>query len=95
MRKLKVGKAGLGFIGISHIEAIRRLGFAEVTAAADTSSALARQKAERYSIPKCYDTLEQLLADPEIDIVHNCTPNHLHLEVNEKIIRAGKHVFSE
>ena len=35
------------------------------------------------------------MADDEIEVIHNCTPNNLHLEVNEKIINAGKHVFSE
>ena len=35
------------------------------------------------------------MADPEITVVHNCTPNNLHLEINEKIIKAGKHIFSE
>ena len=39
--------------------------------------------------------MDELLADPEIQVVHNCTPNNLHMEVNEKIIKAGKHVFSE
>ncbi len=85
----------MGFIGISHIEAIRRIGFAELVAVADTNFELARNKADQYNIEKCYPDIDSLIADPEIQVVHNCTPNHMHLSVNEKIIKAGKHVFSE
>ena len=95
MSKIKVGIVGTGFIGAAHIEAIRRLGFVEIIALAENSQELARQKAQQFHIPKAYDSVEKLLADPEIQAVHNCTPNHLHFEINKKIIRAGKHVFSE
>lgn len=95
MNKLKAGIIGIGYIGISHIEAIRRIGFADILAIADTNYDLAQQKADEFNIPRCYKTVEDLLADPEIQIVHNCTPNHLHAEVNEKIIHAGKHILSE
>lgn len=95
MARIKVGIIGMGFIGVSHIEAIRRIGFLELVAVADWNYELAKKKAGEYYIPKCYATIDELLADPEIQAVHNCTPNNLHLEVNEKIIKAGKHVFSE
>lgn len=95
MAKIKAGIIGMGFIGVSHIEAIRRIGFAEMYAVADINYQLAEKKAEEYSIPKCYKTIEELLADKDIDVVHNCTPNNLHLEINEKTIKAGKHIFSE
>lgn len=95
MDKIKVGIIGMGYIGESHIEAVRRVGICELYAIADTNAALARQKAEYYGIEKCYNTADELLADPEIDAVHNCTPNFLHLEINKKIIESGKHLFSE
>ena len=95
MRKLKAGIIGTGYISVSHIEAIYRLGFAEPVAVTDTNKALAHEKAKEYHIPYCYATVEELLANPEIDVVHNCTPNNMHLEVNRKIIQSGKHVFSE
>lgn len=95
MGRIKVGIIGMGFIGVSHIEAIRRIGFLELVAVADANYELAKRKANEYYIPKCYSTVDELLADPDIQAVHNCTPNNLHLEVNEKIIKAGKHVFSE
>ena len=95
MARIKVGIIGMGFIGVSHIEALRRIGFVELAAVADVNYELAKRRADEYCIPKCYRTLDELLSDDEIAVVHNCTPNNLHQEVNEKIIRAGKHVFSE
>lgn len=95
MRRIKAGIIGMGFIGVSHLEGIRRIGFAELVAIADSNYELARRRAEEYCIPRCYKTVEELLDDDEITVIHNCTPNNLHLEINEKIIRAGKHIFSE
>jgi predicted dehydrogenase len=93
--KLKVGIIGMGYIGVSHIEALRRIGFVDIAAVADVNVELAQKKASEYGIEKCYASMEELIGDPEIVAIHNCTPNHLHLEINEKIIRGGKHVFSE
>ena len=93
--KLRVGIIGMGYIGESHIEAVRRIGLCQLVAIADTNYELARQKAEMYGIEKVYTSVDELLADKDIDVVHNCTPNFLHKEINEKIIRAGKHLFSE
>ena len=95
MKKIKVGIIGMGYIGESHIEAVRRIGLCELYAVADTNAELARAKAEYYGIEKCYSSVEELLADPNIDAVHNCTPNFLHLEINKKIIASGKHLLSE
>jgi len=95
MERIKAGIIGTGYIGISHIEAIRRLGFAECVGVCDITPERSREKAEEYSIPKYYDSVDDLIDDPEIEVVHNCTPNNLHREINEKIIRKGKHVFSE
>ena len=95
MQKIKVGIIGMGFIGVSHIEGIRRIGYLDLVAVADENYELAQRKAQEYGIPTCYRSADELIADPEIQVVHNCTPNHLHLSINEKIIRAGKHVFSE
>ena len=95
MKKIRVGLIGMGYIGASHIEALRRIGFVELYAVADVNFELARKKADAFSIPRCYATMDELIADPEIDAVHNCTPNYLHMEVNRKIIQAGKLIFSE
>jgi len=95
MERIKAGIIGTGFIGPAHVEALRRLGFVEVAAVAERGQELAQRKADELSIPKAYGDYHQLLTDPEIQVVHNCTPNHLHFEVNRDILAAGKHVVSE
>jgi predicted dehydrogenase len=95
MQKIKVGIIGTGFIGPTHIEAIRRLGFVEVVGLAETSQEQAERKAAELGIPKAYGDYREMLRDDEIQVVHNCTPNHLHFAINKEIILAGKHVLSE
>jgi predicted dehydrogenase len=92
---IRVGIIGSGFIGPAHIEAIRRLGFVEVVALAENSLDMAQQKARQLNIPHAYGSIAELLNHPDIDAIHNCTPNHLHAAINKQIIQAGKHVFSE
>lgn len=95
MKKINVGIIGLGYIGESHIEAVRRIGLCDLCAVADTNAALAREKAAAYGVERCYDSVEALLNDKNIDAVHNCTPNFLHTEINKRIIGSGKHLLSE
>ncbi len=95
MKKLKIAIIGMGYISPSHIESIRRTGLAEVKSCTDTDHVLAKKKAHDHNIPVVCQSIEEILNDPEIEVVHNCTPNFLHKEVNEKLIREGKHLFSE
>ena len=95
MKKIKVGVIGTGFIGPAHVEALRRLPFVEVAALAEANEQLACKKADALGISKCYGDYRQMLADPEIQSVHNCTPNYMHFQINSDIIKAGKHVVSE
>ena len=55
----------------------------------------AEKLAEEFDIPRTYGSAEELLNDPEIDIVINLTPPQAHTAMNRKIIEAGKHLFSE
>ena len=95
MKKLKIGLIGIGYIGCAHVTAIRRCPNAILHAVADTDRQLLERKKEELGLEKVYDNVDEMLADPEIDVIHDCTPNHMHLELNRKIIQAGKHVFSE
>lgn len=95
MERIKVGIIGTGFIGPTHIEAIRRLGFIEVVALAETSQEQAETKAAEFGIPLAYGDYREMLKNDEIQVVHNCTPNHVHFAINKDIILAGKHVISE
>ena len=95
MRKIKAGIVGTGFIGPAHVEAVRRLGFVEVVALAERDQATADQKAALLGLPRAYGDYRDLLADADVEVVHNCTPNNLHFEVNQAILEAGKHCVSE
>lgn len=75
---------------------INRLGFADVAAICSSNEEEGKKVQKQYGIPFCYKDYDQLLFSTErIDVIHNCTPNHLHYEINKKIILAKKHVFSE
>ena len=92
---IQVGIIGSGFIGPAHIEALRRLGNVNVVALCDSSQAVADERARSLHVPHAYGSVEALLAHPGLQVVHNCTPNHLHADINRQILRAGLHVFSE
>lgn len=92
---IQVGIIGSGFIGPAHIEALRRLGNVQVVALCDSSLAVAQARASVLQVPHAYGSVEALLTHPGLQVVHNCTPNHLHADINRQILRAGLHVFSE
>ena len=92
---IKAGIIGTGFIGPAHVEALRRLGNVEVVGVAEANQELADAKAEAMSIPNAYGDYKKLLENSDIQVVHNCTPNHLHFAINKDILAAGKHVVSE
>src|SRR5258707_12795958 len=95
MKIIKAGIIGTGFIGPAHVEAARRLGFVEMLGLCEAGDELARAKAAQLHIPKAYGRVEDFLADKEIEVVHTCTPNHIHFEINKKIIATGKHTISD
>ena len=95
MYKIKCAIVGMGYVSVNQIDALRRVGFVDIIGALDVNYELSKKKAEKYYIPKCYTTVEEMLADDEVQVVHNCTPNYLHKEINEKAIKAGKHIFAE
>jgi predicted dehydrogenase len=94
MKTIKVGVAGLGFIGPAHIEALRRIPGIEVVAISETTEELAKSKAEQLGIAKYFGSYEELLVE-DIDCVHICTPNFLHFEMAKAALLAGKHVVCE
>jgi predicted dehydrogenase len=90
-----VGVIGAGFIGPAHIEALRRLPRLSVVALADVDARTARAKAELLGIAKACGDYRELLALPEVRVVHVCTPNHLHYAMASEALEAGKHVVCE
>jgi predicted dehydrogenase len=95
MKKFKVGLIGTGYIGLVHLEMLRRLPAVDVVAVADSNQALARSAAAALEIPKVYARVEDLIGDPEIQVVHDCAPNNVHFDFNKKAVESGKDVLSE
>jgi predicted dehydrogenase len=90
-----MGIVGAGFVGPHHVDAVRRLGYVDVVAVAGSSQASADKKAEAIGATRAYGSYEALLADPDIQVIHNATPNYLHYPVNAAAIAKGKHVVSD
>ena len=85
---------GTGFIGTVHVEALRRIGV-RVTGVLGSSPERGRVRADALGVPRAYPTLEALLDDPSVDVVHVTSPNHLHVAQARQIMAAGRHVICE
>ena len=90
----KVAVIGLGFMGRTHIQSLRRLS-ADVHGVAGITEEEARKAAEELSIQKAYKNFDEAIEDKEIEVVHICTPNNLHYQQSKKALEAGKHVLCE
>jgi len=95
MKKIGMGLIGPGFIAAHHIDAVRRLGDVDVIAIAGSSQASADKKAQEYKVDRAYGDYQSLIADPDVQVIHNTTPNHLHFPVIMAALAAGKHVISD
>ena len=91
---IRAGVVGVGFIGVAHVEALRRLGV-DVKGVVGSSSDRARAKAAAAGLPPAYESLDALLSDPEVDAVHVASPNHLHADQVRAVLTAGKHIICE
>lgn len=88
------GVVGVGFIGVAHVEALRRIGV-NVVGVVGSTPERAQAKADAAGLPAVYDSIEDLAADPAIDVIHIATPNALHYSQVLTCIDAGKHVVCE
>jgi len=107
-RPINIGLAGLGFMGLTHLKVWRHLPVARLCAVMDMSEArlagdlssvggnlgVAGEKFD-FSGVGTYRSLDQLLADPEVDAVDICLPTNEHAQAAVAALRAGKHVLVE
>ncbi|GCE12923.1 Gfo/Idh/MocA family protein [Tengunoibacter tsumagoiensis] len=92
--KTNVGIIGCGNISSIYLESPSKFDILNIVACADIDLERARAQALRYNIPKAC-SVEELLADPEIDIVINLTIPKVHAEIDLAAIKAGKSPYSE
>src|SRR6195256_776576 len=85
---------GTGFIGAVHVDALRRLGV-QVHGVVGSSSARAAERARVAALPPAYESMDAMLADKRVDVVHITPPNHLHHPPAKAALAAGKHVVCE
>ena len=98
MDMVKIGIIGCGGIANGkHMPSIKAVNMSDMVAFCDLIEERAVKAAKEYGVPgaKVYTDYKELLADPEIDVVHVCTPNRSHAEISIDALHAGKHVMCE
>ena len=102
-RHIRIGLCGFGFMGKTHLYAVRNLPFfyganlpftAEVAAVATSRPESAEAAAREFDIPRAC-TEEEMLCDPTIDVIDICSPNPYHYDTICRALAAGKHVLCE
>jgi len=85
---------GTGFIGTVHVEQLRRIGV-QVRGVLGSTPERGAARADALGVRHAYGSLNEILADSEVDVVHVTSPNHLHVAQASAILAAGKHVVCE
>ncbi|MCV4286284.1 Gfo/Idh/MocA family oxidoreductase [Pseudomonas capsici] len=99
---LGIGLIGTGFMGRAHALAFRNVSAAfelpvpvHLAALADADSARAEQCAQAWGFERSHSDWQQLIDDPQVQVVAITTPNHLHFPMAMAAIAAGKAVYCE
>ncbi|HEY1877093.1 MAG TPA: Gfo/Idh/MocA family oxidoreductase [Rhizomicrobium sp.] len=95
MNRILTAVIGTGFMGRTHLEALRRVENVDVVEVAATSPDKARAAAEGYNVLNATGDWRDVIADPSIDAVHITTPNDSHFSIAKAAFEAGKHVLCE
>src|SRR5262245_48837903 len=85
---------GTGFIGTVHVEALRRIGV-DVRGVLGSTPERGAARANALGVRHAYPTLDDLLADDRVQVVHVTSPNDLHHDQARAALDAGKHVVCE
>ncbi|WP_374384137.1 Gfo/Idh/MocA family protein [Dongia sp.] len=101
-RSIGVGIVGTGFMGQAHAMAFQSAPLifgtsvnVRLVAIADINLAAAQATAKRFGFAKALGSWQELIADPEIELVAITTPNALHADIAIAAFAAGKHVYCE
>ena len=85
---------GTGFIGTVHVEALRKIGV-QVRGVLGSTPDRGAARADALGVRHGYASLDEILADPSVDVVHVTSPNHLHVPQASAVLAAGRHVVCE
>lgn len=94
MRTVNVGVIGVGAMGYNHARVYYKLEEANLVAVSDVSERTLNKVAKKYDA-KGFTDYEDLLKDPEIEVVNVCVPTTFHHDVVMEAIKHGKHVLVE
>jgi predicted dehydrogenase len=92
---LRWGVIGTGWIAERFVAALQKLTAQQVVAVGSRTEASAQAFAGRFAIPHAHGSYEELVADPEVDVVYVATPHNLHRPHGRLALEAGKHVLVE
>jgi len=95
MNRIRTAVIGTGFMGRSHLEALRRVENVDVVEVAGTSLDKAKGLGAGYNVLNATGDWRDVIADPSIDAVHITTPNVSHFPIANAAFEAGKHVRCE
>lgn len=95
MEDLKIGILGTGAIAATLADTMNRMSGVKLYGAASRSLEKAKAFAERFGIDHAYGSYEELVADPEIELVYIATPHSEHYKNAVLCLEHGKHVLCE
>lgn len=92
MKKVRIGIIGIGGISAKHISELLTCENAAIVALCDIDERALAKGREKTGVPteKCYTDYRALIADPDVEAVEICTPNHLHAEMARAVLAAQK-----
>ncbi len=94
-RQYHVGFVGTGFIAEYHATAIRSVPGADLVALCDLNQVRAEAFAKANGRIRVFNSLDHMLADQQLDVIHILTPPDNHRAAAETVLKAGAHVFLE
>ncbi len=95
MHKVNIALVGAGAFGIKHLDGLKNVENAIVTALVGTNFDKTQLVADQYGIPHVYTSLEEALEKDVFDAAILCTPTQIHASQGIACLKAGKHVQVE
>ena len=92
---VKFGIIGTGVISYKFANALKAVPGTSIVAVMDINRAASEKFAGEYGVTKIYDTVEEFVKDPEVQVVYIATINPTHYELTKACLNAGKHVYCE